>query len=64
MKKFVVVILVVAVFAAGLSVGFMTPKAEAKKEKCWYVCDGDVTMKCCRIGPIVECWVYADGCVE
>ena len=64
MRKLVVAIVLVAVFAAGLMVGFMTPNAQAGKERCWYVCDGDVTMKCCRIGPILECWVYANGCIE
>jgi hypothetical protein len=64
MRKIFVALLLIAVFAAGLSVGFLTPKAEAKPTKCWYVCDGDVTMKCCRYGPVVQCLVYADGCIE
>jgi len=64
MRKFVAVLLLVTIFAAGISVGFMTPNAEAKKEKCWYVCDGEVTMKCCRQGPRVVCWVYVLGCIQ
>jgi len=62
MRKVVVALLLVIVFAVGLSVGLMTPDVQAKNTRCWTVCDGGVAMECCRIGPIVECRVLADGC--
>ncbi len=59
MRKLVVSLVLLAVFAGGLTVGVMTPVANAIDiPRCWAYCDGSDLIQCCKFPQHgVLCWV-------
>ena len=60
MRKVMVTLVLVALFAVGLTAGFTTPTVEAARPYCWAYCSGDLAIQCCKVHGEVLCWFSGD----